>query len=72
MEQYGIQYIFNDDWERLITLYHWPWLLLFETDFILLEGDLIFMWEAFKNMLGPNKIAVDRFQPYMDGTVGLH
>ena len=65
-----IQYIFNDDWattNNVVSLAMATASL--KQDFILLEGDLIFMWEAFKNMLGPNRIAVDRFQPYMDGTV---
>ncbi len=40
-----------------------------DDDFILLEGDLIFTWEAFKKVLSPDSMAVDQFQAFMDGTV---
>jgi CTP:phosphocholine cytidylyltransferase-like protein len=65
-----IQYIFNDGWETTNNVVSLAMATpSLKRDFILLEGDLIFKWEAFEKMLGPNRIAVDRFQPNMDGTV---
>ncbi len=69
-ESMSVQYIYNDKWETTNNVVS----LAMATnslnhDFILLEGDLIFKWEAFAKMLGPNRIAVDCFLPNMDGTV---
>ena len=65
-----IQYIHNDNWETTNNVVSLnlaiPHIM---EDFILLEGDLIFTWDAFKNMLLPDRIAVDNYEPYMDGTL---
>jgi len=65
-----IQYVNNEEWETTnnvvslnLAVPH------IKEDFILLEGDLIFTWEAFKNMLIPDRIAVDNYKSYMDGTL---
>jgi len=65
-----IQYLHNKDWETTnnvvslnIAVPH------IKEDFILLEGDLIFTWDAFKNMLLQDKIAVSNYKSYMDGTL---
>ena len=65
-----LQYIHNKDWETTnnvvslnLAVPH------IKEDFMLLEGDLIFTWDAFKNMLFPNKIAVSNYKSYMDGTL---
>ena len=61
-----IQYVFNDEWETTNNVVSLAMATAsLKRDFILLEGDLIFKWEAFEKMLGPNRIAVDRFQPYI-------
>ena len=66
----AIQYVANDEWETTNNVVSLAMATSFlNRDFILLEGDLIFEWDAFEKMLGPNRIAVDHFQPYMDGTV---
>ena len=38
-------------------------------NFMLLEGDLIFTWEALEKMFYPNRMAVDHYKSFMDGTV---
>lgn len=65
-----IQYVHNKDWETTnnvvslnLAVPH------IKEDFVLLEGDLIFTWDAFKGMLLPDRIAVDHYKSYMDGTL---
>ena len=65
-----IQYVNNEEWKTTnnvvslnLAVPH------IKEDFMLLEGDLIFTWEAFKNMLLPDRIAVDNYKSYMDGTL---
>ena len=66
----SVQYIYNDKWETTNNVVSLAMATdSLNQDFILLEGDLIFKWEAFAKMLGPNRIAVDCFLPNMDGTV---
>ncbi|MFQ6607382.1 MAG: sugar phosphate nucleotidyltransferase [Fidelibacterota bacterium] len=65
-----IKYVQNQEWEQTNNVVSLALATdLLHQDFILLEGDLIFQWEAFSKMLVPNRIALDRFQPHMDGTV---
>jgi len=65
-----VQYIYNDKWETTNNVVSLAMATdSLNQDFILLEGDLIFKWEAFVKMLGRNRIAVDCFLPNMDGTV---
>lgn len=40
-----------------------------DDDFILLEGDLIFTWEAFRKLLHPDRMAVSNYLPHMSGTL---
>ena len=65
-----IQYIHNKDWETTNNVVSLNLAVPnIKEDFILLEGDLIFTWDAFKYMLFPDKIAVSNYKSYMDGTV---
>ncbi len=65
-----IQYVHNKDWETTNNVVSLNLAVPYiKEDFILLEGDLIFTWDAFKNMLLPDRIAVDNYKQYMDGTL---
>ena len=63
-------YIFNKDWEKtnnLVSFYlAFPQI---DSDYILLEGDLISTDEEISKMSYPDSIAVSPFQSYMDGTI---
>ena len=63
-------YIFNKDWEttnNLVSFYlAFPQI---DSDYILLEGDLIYTDEEISKMSYPDSIAVSPFQSYMDGTI---
>ena len=65
-----IHYIYNKDWESTNNVVSLniavPYI---KENFVLLEGDLIFTWDVFKNMLFPDKIAVSNYKSYMDGTL---
>ncbi|MFC1785149.1 sugar phosphate nucleotidyltransferase [Candidatus Neomarinimicrobiota bacterium] len=72
-DQYGdmaVQYIHNEVWETTNNVVSLNLAVpRIKEDFILLEGDLIFTWDAFKNMLLPDRIAVDNYKSFMDGTL---
>ena len=63
-------YIFNKDWEttnNLVSFYlTFPQI---DSDYILLEGDLIYTDEEISKMSYPDSIAVSPFKSYMDGTI---
>ena len=69
---YGMElcYIYNKDWEttnNLVSFY-----LAFpkiDSDYILLEGDLIYTDKEISKMSYPDSIAVSPFKSYMDGTI---
>lgn len=65
-----IQYVHNEDWKTTNNVVSLNLAVpQIKEDFMLLEGDLIFTWDAFKNMLLPDRIAVDYYKQYMDGTL---
>ena len=65
-----LYYIFNKDWEKtnnLVSFYlAFPQI---DSDYILLEGDLIYTDEEISKMSYPDSIAVSPFKSYMDGTI---
>jgi NDP-sugar pyrophosphorylase family protein len=66
----GIVYIDNKDWATTNNVVSLNLAVpLINEDFILLEGDLIFTWEAFNPLFKPDRMAVDNYQKYMDGTL---
>lgn len=65
-----IEYIENTEWATTNNIVSLNLAVnLLDEDFFLLEGDLIFTSRAFMKMLGPDRLAIDLFEPYMDGTV---
>jgi len=65
-----IEYILNKDWHKtnnVVSLY--MGLEKIETNFLLLEGDIIVSKEALKAFNDLNLLALDKFRDYMDGTV---
>ena len=65
-----IRYIFNKDWETTNNLV--SFCLSFpqiDSDYILLEGDLIYTDEAISKMVHTDSMAVSPLKPYMDGTI---
>jgi NDP-sugar pyrophosphorylase family protein len=65
-----IEYVDNKDWattNNVVSLnLAAPQI---DDDFILLEGDLIFTYEAFKPLFKPDRMAVDNYREYMNGTL---
>ena len=63
-------YIYNKDWEttnNLVSFYlAFPQI---DSDYILLEGDLIYTDKEISKMSYPDSIAVSPFKSYMDGTI---
>ena len=63
-------YIHNKDWKttnNLVSFYlAFPQI---DSDYILLEGDLIYTDEEISKMSYPDSIAVSPFKSYMDGTI---
>ena len=63
-------YVHNKDWEttnNLVSFYlAFPHI---DSDYILLEGDLIYTDEEISKMSYPDSIAVSPFKSYMDGTI---
>jgi choline kinase len=65
-----IEYINNSEWETTNNVVSLNLALpMIKEDFILLEGDLIFTWEAFKPLFEPDRIAVSNYQNHMNGTL---
>jgi choline kinase len=65
-----LRYIVNKDWHKgnnIVSMHlaH-PFL---EEDFLLLEGDVVVGRAALASLKDTNTMAVDRYRPYMDGTV---
>ncbi len=65
-----LYYIYNKDWEttnNLVSFYlAFPQI---DSDYILLEGDLIYTDKEIRKMSYPDSIAVSPFKQYMDGTI---
>lgn len=65
-----ICYVFNKDWEttnNLVSFYlAFPFI---NSDYILLEGDLIYTGKVINKMCSTDSMAVSPLKPYMDGTV---
>ena len=65
-----ICYVSNADWEitnNLVSFYlAFPFI---DSDYILLEGDLIYTDEAISKMVHTDSIAVSPLKPHMDGTI---
>ena len=63
-------YVYNKEWEttnNLVSFYlAFPHI---DSDYILLEGDLIYTNQEIRKMFYPDSIAVSPFKSYMDGTV---
>jgi choline kinase len=70
-----ISYVQNERYDETNNLYSlWLALKEFDDDMILLEGDLIFEDALLEQLLtspDPSVAVVDRYQPFMDGTVIL-
>lgn len=65
-----IAYVDNKDWATTNNVVSLNLAVpLINDDFILLEGDLIFTWDAFKALFKPDRMAIDNYQKYMDGTL---
>ena len=65
-----IEYIYNSKWSTTNNVVSLDLASEYiNQNFILLEGDLIFTWEAFEKMFYPNRMAVDHYKSFMDGTV---
>ncbi len=65
-----IEYIYNSKWSTTNNVLSLDLASEYiNQNFILLEGDLIFTWEAFEKMFYPNRMAVDHYKSFMDGTV---
>lgn len=65
-----VEYILNEDWDKtnnVVSLY--MGLENIETNFLLLEGDIVVSEKALKNFNDVNLLALDKFRDYMDGTV---
>ena len=65
-----ICYVFNKDWEttnNLVSFY--LSIPCINSDYILLEGDLIYTRKAISKMCSTDSMAVSPLKPYMDGTV---
>ena len=65
-----VEYVINEDWHKtnnVVSLY--MGLEKIETNFLLLEGDIIVSKEALKAFDDLNLLALDKFRDYMDGTV---
>jgi len=65
----AIDYIFSPLYKTTNNIYSlWMARKIINEPFILLESDLVFDGSLLKPMLCPNKIAVAKMQPWMDGT----
>lgn len=65
-----IDYVYNSDWATTNNVVSLNLALpKINQDFILLEGDLIFTWEAFEPLFEPDRMAVANYQNYMSGTL---
>jgi choline kinase len=65
----AIDYIFSPLYETTNNIYSlWMAREIINEPFLLLESDLVFDESLLKSMLYPNKIAVAKMQPWMDGT----
>ncbi|MFO7888806.1 MAG: phosphocholine cytidylyltransferase family protein [bacterium] len=65
-----VEYVINKDWDKtnnVVSLY--MGLENIETNFLLLEGDIVVSEKALKNFNDVNLLALDKFRNYMDGTV---
>ncbi len=64
-----IDYIFSPLYKTTNNIYSlWMARKIINEPFMLLESDLVFDGSLLKRMLYPNKIAVAKMQPWMDGT----
>ncbi len=64
-----IDYIFSPLYKTTNNVYSlWMAREIIDEPFMLLESDLVFDESLLKSMLYPNKIAVAKMQPWMDGT----
>lgn len=64
-----VDYVFNHDWSstnNIVSLYRASKKI--ETDFLLVESDLVLGKKAFDRIDGGNSIVVDRLKPGMNGT----
>lgn len=65
-----IEYVNNVDWATTNNVVSLSLALpKVDQDFILLEGDLIFTWEAFEHLFEPDRMAVANYQNHMNGTL---
>ncbi len=65
----AIDYIFSPLYKTTNNIYSlWMAREIINEPFLLLESDLVFDESLLKSMLYPNKIAVAKMQPWMDGT----
>ena len=65
----AIDYIFSPLYKTTNNIYSlWMAREIINEPFLLLESDLVFDGSLLKSMLYPNKIAVAKMQPWMDGT----
>jgi choline kinase len=65
-----IQFVHNDDWEVTNNIVSLQKAIPFiKTDFMLLESDLILCDEALIPFQKVNRMAIDKFLPFMNGTV---
>jgi len=65
-----IEYVTNEDWYKtnnVVSLY--MGIDRVESNFLLLEGDIVVSEMALKAFDGLNMLALDRYRDYMDGTV---
>lgn len=66
----SIEYIENPYWSttnNVVSLYYARKKI--DQNFLLLEGDIVTSVHAIKKMMGINRIALDQFENFMDGTV---
>ena len=64
-----IEYVFNANYQITNNIYSlWLTRQLIDESFILVESDLIFDTELLDNMMYPNRIAVSKILPWMNGT----
>ena len=65
----AIDYIFSPLYKTTNNIYSlWMAREIINEPFLLLESDLVFDGSLLKSMLYPNRIAVAKMQPWMDGT----
>lgn len=64
-----IEYVFNADYQTTNNIYSlWLARQVINEPFVLVESDLVFDAEMFKDMVQPGRIAVSHILPWMNGT----